>query len=82
MKLNYEYGNNSITVTKTYDPGEKYISAFRWDRSDGKATKEKVESKVPGCRFVGAHHYSGWAPDLGRATFTHVLVERIFGVEA
>jgi len=81
MKLNYEYGENSLTITRSYEPGEKYLQAVRWDSKHGKATKEKVEAVVPGSRFVEVRHRKSLAPTLDNVTQTMVIVELTAGVE-
>jgi len=77
MKLNYTYGPGTLTITKIFEPGEKYISAYLWDRKDGRATKELVESMLPGCKFVGVQHGRVASPiTLAPTSWTKVLVER------
>lgn len=79
MKLNYEYGDGFLRITKTYEPGEKYISGLRWNSSNGKITKEKVKSMVPGAKFIKSFSQKGIScHTLGPTRWTTVLIERTF----
>jgi len=78
MKLKYTRTSYSITVTKEYDPGEKYRCTIGWTRNRGVPTKERVEYLYPDCTFIGIKRYRGICPStLDLKTFTHVLVERV-----
>ena len=78
MKLVEKRGPGWITITRVYDPGEKYTCAIGWRRGQGHATKQSVESLYPDCKFLGVKHYTGWDPNtFNRKSFTTVIVERV-----
>ena len=79
MKIVYTRSPGCIKITKEYEPGEKYISSLRWNRADGKATKELVESMIPDCTFIKVWYERGRSfPNLDWVTTTYILVDRTF----
>lgn len=71
-------GNGSLTVTRHYEPGEKYISSYIWDRKLGRPTRELVEQLLKGCRFVEIVTDRFLDPNTFRTkSMTLVRVERI-----
>lgn len=70
--------NGSLTVTRTYEPGETYMSSYKWDRKLGKPTRELVEQMFEGCRFVQTFVDTMTDPFTFRnKSVTRVLVERV-----
>ena len=79
MKLVYERGPGFISVHKEYEPGEKYISSLIWrPKEHGYADQASVERRVPGGRFRGIKHYTGFCPEtFNPKSWMTVLVERV-----
>lgn len=76
MKLIYTKTPNTLTISKEYAPGEKYLSSFKWDYKNGKVTPEKVEDIIPNSRFIRATQKQVFDTILNKVTFTLVTVEQ------
>ena len=79
MKLVHTSGPGWWSITKVYDPGEKYTSAVFWDsRKDGYANQWSVETKFPDSKFVGIRHETGLCPNTwNRKSWTVAIIERV-----
>lgn len=78
MKYVTTKANNSITINKVYEIGEKFIQALLWKESDGIISKEAVETKVPGATYIGVKTRTMFSPLLENITCKYVMIERVF----
>lgn len=76
MKLHKEYHKDGITITKSYNHGEKYHNALYWNRNDGKVTHEKLKNMVPDAKLIEIQHRSAFTSDFVPTKSIIVIVER------